>query len=72
MTKTPNAVINGKTGCIECLACGAEETLKLPANVLSVIDQCKAFGKAHAKCRKREPLRRGDGNGKAWRPAEAR
>lgn len=49
--KRPNAVINGKTGSVECLACGASEKLIMPASIEEFVKQGVVFGKAHEACK---------------------
>ncbi len=44
------ALINGKTSCIECPACGASEPMVLPASIEAFCAQGARFGREHEKC----------------------
>lgn len=46
-----NVVINGNTGSVECLACGAFENMIVPASIEEFVKQGEAFGKAHEACK---------------------
>ena len=44
------AVINGKTGSIECPACGASEKMRVPATIEEFCEQGAEFGRKHEDC----------------------